>query len=254
MTERPRLAYAQARILARLSRLPAEADWQRLAGSRTLSAYLEEARTTGLSDWVRAFSGLSQSHELERGCRALARESIRVTADWAPAVWRPAIEWLAWLPSLPLLELLAHGDAMPGWVAMDDQLRGMLDADGAIDPTALAAAGLADLVADGDPSAVGTRWHAIWRARWPRCRRSVRDDLEALAMLLQRHLDAFRAGSPAEAWGLREVLRNRLGSHLHQHLMQPVVLFGYLAILFLDLERLRSALVSRAVFGAEGAG
>lgn len=253
MTERPRLAYAQARILARMSRLPAEADWQRLASARTLSAYLEEARTTGLGDWVRAFSGLSQSHELERGCRALARESARVTADWAPPSWRAAIEWVGWLPWLPLLEHLARGDRVPDWAAMDDQLRVLSDPGGLVDPRGLMAAGLADLIADGDPSEVGARWQAAWRERWPGCRQQCRHDLEGLATLLQRHLDAFRSGSSAAAWGLREALRERLCSHLHQHLIQPVALFGYLAILFLDLERLRGALVGRAVFSGDGA-
>jgi cell division septum initiation protein DivIVA len=82
----------------------------------------------------------------------------------------------------------------------------------------------------------------------------VQGNSEGFAMLLRRHLDAFRAGSPAETWDLREALRNRLGSHLQQHLMQPVVRFGSLAILFLDLERLRSALVSRAIVGTERTG
>jgi hypothetical protein len=253
MSEGPRLAYAQARILARLSRLPAEADWQRLAGARTLSAYLEEARATGLGDWVRGFSGLSQSHELERGCRALARESARMTAEWAPPSWRAAIEWVAWLPSLPLLEHLARGDGVPDWAAMDDQLRGLLDAGGGVDPIGLAAVGLADLVADGDPGAVAARWQAAWRRRWPSCPRQCRRDLDGLARLLQRHLDAFRSGPAAGAWDLREALRDRLYGHLHHHLLRPVALFVYIAILFLDLERLRGALVVRAVFDGDGA-
>ncbi|MCG6897036.1 MAG: hypothetical protein LJE60_08025 [Thiocapsa sp.] len=247
-------AYAQARILARVSRLPSPADWQRLASARTLTAYLEEARVSGLSEWVRGFSGLSQPHDLERGLRALARESALTTAEWAPRPWRPAIEWVGWLPWLPLFEHVSRGDGLPDWVRRDDQLGGLIGEGDALDPAALESAGLAALIRLPEPSGLGARWLTGWRERWPACGRQKRRNLEWLAVLVPRHLDAFRQVSPASAWALREALRERLRLHLHQHLLQPAALFGYLALVFLDLERLRAALLTRAVFSADREG
>jgi hypothetical protein len=251
----PRLAYARARIQARISRLPAPADWQRLAGARTLAAYLEEARATGLREWVRGFSGLSQAHELERGCRVLARDAVHITADWAPPSWRASIEWVGWLPLLPLIEHLARGDVLPESMVLDDELRGMIGEDGCFEPKALEAAGLDVLIGDaGSADDVGMRWRAAWRARWPLCAGQSRRNLEGFAMLVERHLEAFRRGSTETAWALRESFRDRLRVYLHLHIREPAIVFGYLGLVFLDLERLRSALLSRAVFDSDRAG
>jgi hypothetical protein len=252
MNAAPRLAYAQARVQARLADLPAEQEWERLASARTLSAYLEEARSTGFAGWVRAFSGLSQPHDLERGCLTIARESVRITADWAPAGWRPAIEWLVWLPTVSVLEHLARDLPLPEWVAANDPLRALVTTEGGLDRQAVAAAGLSDLLATGRPEQVGAAWAAAWRARWPHCGGRCRHQMAELVQVVHDHLDAFRRGSSAAAWGARRTLRARLRILLHLRPVQPVVLFAYLGILFIDLERLRGALLSRAVFERSG--
>jgi hypothetical protein len=253
MNPGPRLAYAQARLQARLSRLPTAADWRRLSSARTLAAYLEEARATGLIDWVRSFSGLSQAHELDRGCRALALDTAVTVADWSPAGWRAAIDWVAWLPWLPELEHLARGETLPDWATLDVRLRELIGEDGALDRRAWEASGLAALTAETDTSGtvldLGERWQTAWRERWPTCRGRCRRDLDGFCQLIQAHLDRFRGAPSASAWELREALRDRMRAYLHQHPVQPVTLFVYLAIVFLDLERLRGALLGRAVFG-----
>jgi hypothetical protein len=252
MSTGPRLAYAHARVQAHLTRLPSDQDWERLASARTLSAYLEEARSSGFAAWVRPFSGLSQPHDLERGCLAIARDSVRVTADWAPPGWRMAIEWLAWIPALVVLEHLLRSGVLPDWVATNDPLRGLVAADGVLDPDAVAAAGLTEFLDRADPEELGERWNVRWRGCWPICRGSCRRDLVALAGLVQDHLDVFRRGSSSTAWDERRALRARLRTFLHLHPVRPVALFAYLGILFIDLERLRGALLSRAVFESSG--
>ncbi|UHD16916.1 hypothetical protein [Thiocapsa bogorovii] len=252
MNPGPRLAYAQARLQARFSRLPTAADWQRLSSARTLAAYLEEARVTGLVDWVRSFSGLSQAHELDRGCRALALDTAVHVADWSPKRWRAAIEWVAWLPWLSQLEHLARRETLPDWSTLDVRLRGLVGEDGALDTQAWEAHGLAALLAKTEASSasrdLGERWQAAWRERWPTCGGRCRRDLDGFSRLVQDHLDRFRGAPAASAWELREALRDRLRAYFHQHPVQPVALFAYLAIVFLDLERLRGALISRALF------
>ena len=252
MIDRPALAYAQARMQARLARLPTEADWRRLASTRSLAAYLEESRATGLGPWVRAFSRLSQPHELDRGCRAIARESTELVASWAPVAWRPAVIWIAWLPWLPLIEHLARGGTLPAWASHDERLRGWLDDSGALDIGALTAAGLDVADAGQCTEVIARRWGDAWRARWPTTGGRCRRDLEALAALVSRHVETFQGGGTESAWALREALHGRLWRLLHLRAVQPVALFAFLAILLIDLERLRGALLSRAVFGSSG--
>ena len=95
-------------------------------------------------------------------------------------------------------------------------------------------------------------WIAQWRYRWPHCGRETSRGLEALAALLAGHVENFRRISPEATWSLRKELRKRLRLRLHQCALQPQVPFIYLALAALDLERLRAALVSRALFSAHG--
>jgi hypothetical protein len=243
-----RFAYAQARIQARFAGLPSEQEWQRLAASRTLASFLEEARGGALRDWVKGFSGLSDVHDLEAGLRALYLEHLEAVARWVPAPWRQAVAWTLWLTRLPLLAHFRAGASVPGWVARDRELRRLLDDTGSWDPRRLADAGAGPLLESADAPVAA--WIAEWRRCWPRCRRSTARDLDGLIALLSGHADAFSRVPPAGAWRLRGELRERLRLRFHQRLLQPAAPFIFLVLAALDLERLRAALVSRALFAA----
>ena len=243
-------AYAQARIQARFACLPAEDEWQRLAASRTLASFLEEARLGSLRNWVKGFSGQSDVHDLEAGLRSLHREALEDVCGWVPAPWRDALSWTRWLVHLPLLAHLGAGGVMPAWVLRDPELCVLIGEDGALDPHRLAGAGVDALMrAEQVPAAA---WIAQWRCRWPRCGRETARGLEALTALLAGHVENFRRISPEATWSLRKELRERLRLRLHQCTLQPQVPFIYLALTALHLERLRAALVSRALFSAQG--
>ena len=109
-------AYAQARIQALLAALPGEQEWDRLAGSRTLSGFIEEARTGPMRPWIKGFSALSEPHAIERGLRALFRDLVDELAGWVPERWGEAVRWVAWLPVLPALGRVAGGGRMPAWI------------------------------------------------------------------------------------------------------------------------------------------
>jgi hypothetical protein len=256
MMEPLRFAYGQARIQARLAALPAESDWQRLGGARGLGPYLEEARVGPLGPWLKGFSALSGPHELERGIRLLAWEHAHAVAAWVPRAWGPAVEWLAWIPFLAAFEELSRARRLPPWAPQDPRLRELLEGDGS--PTALAPrrGGAAQLGAPADAEPVTTRWLEEWRRRWPTVRGSATGPLESFARELRVHLAAFRAAGPETAWDLRHQLRDRLRLRLHQRLLQPLAAFLYLALVLLDLERLRGELLRRCLFGpaALGAG
>lgn len=257
---------------ARLAQLPSEADWERLAAARTLSAFLEEARGGVLGPWIKGFSAHSQVPDLERGLRGLAGERIEQVADWVPEPWRAAVLWLAWLPWLPLIEHLARGEPRPDWlgdyaagafpggdVAGPDgrfgERRGDRDrkASQPMDVLDRFLASIGGEVAQ-DGEGIGGRWLAGWIARWPSTGQESRDHLDALIALVGQHLAAFRAASPETAWDRRRALRERLRLGFRRQPLTAVAVFAYLGLVFLDLERLRGELIRRALFGQEPTG
>jgi len=244
-------AYAQARIQARFAALPPETEWQRLAASRTLVSFLEDARSGSLRDWVKGFSGQSDAHDLEAGIRALHRENLAEVAGWVPEPWRDALVWVRWLEVLPVLAHLRSGGVMPGWAAGDPLAHALSAGDAGQDARLLDDSGALSLLESReDPVAV---WIAEWQRRWPPCSREASRALTALRALLMGHLDAFRRAEPESAWSLRRELRERLRLRFHQQMLQPTIPFIYLALTALDLERLRGALVTRALFPGQGA-
>lgn len=245
-----RFAYVQARVQARFAALPSAEEWQRLAASRSLAAFLEDARNGPLRPWIKAFSGQSTSQDVEAGTRASFHEAIEEVADWVPEPWREAVRWTRWLSLLPLWDHLARGEAPPDWLARDPFLCLLLDDNGRIDPRRVDAAGAAALLAGDDLAAA---WAEHWRDLWPRCKREFLANLEALRALLLAHLAVFREARLEAAWGLRLALQGRLRLLFHRRLLQPAGPLIYLALVALELERLRAELVTRALFAPEEA-
>jgi hypothetical protein len=246
-----RFAYAQARLQARYADLPREGEWRRLSAARSLSAWLEEARSGALQTWVKGFSGQSDSHDIERGLRAQFVEALEQVVAAVPKEWRAAVDWCRWLPLLGLFEHLRGGGALPQWADDDRLVAPLLGRGGGLDRSATHAAGIDPLLAD---QPVLEAWLAGWRGRWPRTGRSHRAALDALRRQVVQHARVFRDAAPGEAWTLRQRLRERLQLELHRTLLQPASAFVLLLLVALDLERLRRALVDRALFEAVAAG
>ena len=241
-----RWAYCQARLQARFALLPTDEYWQRLNGARGLSAFLEEARLGPLRPWVQGFSGQSDEHAIERGLRSVYRETVQQLTEWVPDRWRPAFDWANWLPDLALLDHLARVGAVSRWAGADPHWWTLLDAQGAFDQRALNDAGAGGLLGGGTPPLQA--WLTEWSRRWPRCSPQARRNLESLVDLISVHHDRLAAAEPEEVWVLRQTLRSRLRLLFHQRLLQPAGPCVYLGLAVLDLERLRAALVDRALF------
>jgi len=62
--------------------------------------------------------------------------------------------------------------------------------------------------------------------------------------VLLEHQRQFLAAAPDRTWPLRRDLDHRLRHLFHVLLLQPAGLFAYLALVAVELERLRAALVS----------
>ena len=247
-----RFAYTQARIQARYADLPGEDDWQRLAGARTLGTFVEEAREGALRGWVKGFSALSDAHDLDRGLRAIWVDNVRQVTQWVPPSWRPAFSWLRWLPLLPLLGHVARGHPLPPWVDSDPSLGVPRRSDGVLDTQALVAVGGVALTApaEGLPEA----WRAEWQRLWPADDKALVGGVEGLAASVLRHTRAFAQAGSDTAWSLRRELRERLRMDFHRLGLQPAAGFAFLALVALDLERLRAALMQRALFSLGEAG
>jgi hypothetical protein len=245
-----RFAYAQARLQARFARLPQEQEWQRLVAARTLAAFLEEARLGTLREWIKGFSGQSDAHDLEAGVRVLFRETVAEVAAWVPASWRESVLWTRWLALIPLLEHLARGGTPPPWIDREPLVQALGGDGGTPGAERRQVTRAGALFQDTrDPAAA---WKTEWLRLRPPANRVLLRNLDALGDLLDAHVRAFRAAAPETTWEQRKVLRRRLALLLHRRQLQPVAPFAFLALVALDLERLRGELVTRALFGAGG--
>jgi len=162
------------------------------------------------------------------------------------------VRWVQWLPQLPVLAQGLRTGRAPEWMARDPFLAGLVGAQGELDRAALQAAGLGLLVeAAAEGRDLAEVWIVEWRGRCPSVRRRFRESLDRLAATLLDHQRQFLAAAPDRTWPLRRDLDHRLRHLFHVFLLQPAGLFAYLALVAVELERLRAALVSRALFGAE---
>lgn len=248
MTAAVELGFAQARIQARLGLLPSDADWQRLSACRTLASFLEDARSGALRTWVKGFSAQSQSADIEIGVRRLLSEQVREVSGWAPKRWRDAIDWVAWLPLLPLFQHLARGGSLPDWAKDDRQLAACLDDASQPDARLAERTGISMLLSPDQAEGVGDAWLQAWRGRWPAMATGSRMRLELVVDSVKAHRQVFQSARPEDAWGVRQRLREQLRRQVHKDLLEPAGLFAYLGLTFLDLERLRGELLRRALF------
>ncbi len=246
------LAYAQARVQARFAKRLGEPEWQRLGAVQRFGPYLRELRATGLGDWVAGIAEGGDPHEIEQALRRGFRLTLDEVVGWTPEPWRPAIAWVGWLPLLPLLRPLVLGETASPWALRDPELRPWLDGEGRLRPAALVAAGGADLFPEGSSTGLGGRWRACWERRWPAVSREGRLGLERLWDLLATRWSELPPGAEDPRVALR-LLGVRLEQRFHRLILQPAMPFAYLALVALDLRRLRGELLGRALFqGAEG--
>lgn len=242
------LELAQARIQARHGQRPTAAVWQGLAMARAPGTLFEAARATSLQPWLEGLTAGSRADRIEAVLRRQWRSTVAEVSAWMPAVWRPALQWCAVLPDLPLLQHLARGGEVLPWMA-DDPDFGALCAAPAPERATLLAAGRHAPLADAWPSPenLGRTWRAEWRRRLPRPA-GTDDSLRQLVASIEAHATAFAAAAPGSGTLLRDELRARLSLLLRRATLAPALAFVHLALCALDLERLRGELLTRALF------
>jgi len=247
--------YAQARIQARFGERPDESTWHAVGSARGPGALLEVARSCGLRRWIAGLDASCGSHAIEISLRARWRECILELSSWMPPEWRPATLWLSGLADLPALCRLARGEPALAWMNQDPILRPYCIADVSERQTRLkrellafvesapTAAGAPDAPAEDFESQVRRAWHAQWRRLWPTRRETVS---------LDRLLAVVEAGSRERMSTGQQALVRRLRALFRDLTLRPAAAFAFLALVAVDIARLRAELLKHALLHESG--
>lgn len=256
MTTDVSIEYAHARASARLSQRPDERMWQRLRASRSVAAQLEAVRSSPAAAYVSGIAVAGTIDAMELAFRQQFRGLVAELLNWAPDDWKPAISFVGHLLDLPAL-LRAASDIPPAWMSNDPELAVFARRD-SLERRANLSAQLPWLVAAmAETEKVGATlaarphpalraWERRWRALWPACSAEEHANLDQLVRIIERHVVHFGSLAVEDAGDARLRLAAELTSLLRRSAAQPAALFAWLALLAIDLERLRGEFVLRA--------
>jgi hypothetical protein len=248
MTETAQFRYAQARLQARHGERPAEPDWRRLQAVGELSNYLQLARQTKLHRWVSVIQARDSSHGIELALRRQFRTYIEEVARWLPARWRKPVRLLQRLPDLPALQHLLAGGTAHDWMMDDPWLHPFASDSVVVRRECLQDSDCATLLRgwrDKDP--LYLVWLDYWHSQWPEAPR-LTAGLEQLCRLFIAHLHARQEPATHPPDPQRETLARRLEAAFRRYSCQPGAACAHLALIALDLEKLRGDLVTRRLF------
>lgn len=246
------LDYALVRVQARHGARLGPPEWQRLEASRDLAHFLDALRSSSLAPWSATLDSSDDSHAIERTMRAQWRSYVELLASWHPRPWQPWLAWLGWLPTLPLVTRFASPDPAPHWLLADPVCGPLALGSPAERSAALRRSPLAPLEA-----AIGAHQPLarLWRAHWLRLAPAMSCDeralLTAFLALLDRHATAL--GRADESALLREDLAAGVARLFRRSAGTVISSLCHLALLALDLERLRGDLARRRLFIEERA-
>lgn len=241
--------YAQARIAARYGDRPDELAWRRLEHLRDFPSLIDAARTSAFRRWMTGIGPSSTPHEIEGRLRERFREQAAEIAVWMPEPWRPAVRWCATLADLPAVAHLARGGAALPWMRDDPVARDLTEREAGGFGAAPVGGTLAPLAAAwAEPERVLRLWRAEWRRRLPPGDEDGRALLAALARALSGFLAAMREPAVADGTPALRALSARLAFLFRRATLDPAAAFVFLALVALDLARLRGELLRRAAF------
>jgi hypothetical protein len=215
------LDYALARIAAIRSRRPGPSAWRGLASLRGFGAAVAAARSAGFGASVVDIDANTPPHAVEHALRTAWRRESAEFARWMPARWRPALYAAAAWWDLPRLRGSAATDDAP--LAT---LRAMLPA------------------GHRTPDAA---WQALLLERLHAAGAGSDPAFARLGRMLATHRAQFIALPPGNGWPLRDELESALLGFMHTSPPGPATAFAWVALRALDHERLRGALLPRAV-------
>ena len=249
MSNQPRWHYVQARLQARHGERLTEDDWRALGAAQSFDHYLDRAHATTLHRFVDRLNASMNSHSLERLLGAAWRDYVAEVASWLDRDWQAAVQWTALAPDLPAIAALLRDD-IPAWLKDDARWADFTEGDAPQRLTRLTTSPFAPLLPASDrATGLAARWTAHWRRWWPASAKADARALTALTQLVIDHHTQLTASLPPETSAPHRLdLARRLTRLFRRHGASPVAVFSHLALVALDMERLRGGLTRRRLF------
>jgi hypothetical protein len=235
---------AQARLHAWRSRRPGVLEWAALEAILGLDEFLVRARQPPFGRWLEGISVEPSLHEIDRCLRDAFRRDCATMAGWYGPPWDAALGRLAAAVDLPLLAQTLRGEPTAAAMLADARWRTIHDA--TAEQRFAVATQLGHTAAAPTPDAdLFVFWIRAWLASLPRGGDAARDGFANLA----RAVGAYRALGAAEPRSAARTasMAERLALLFRQHAGTPVAMACELVAIVLDLHRLRSGLVRRAL-------
>lgn len=227
------IEYAQVRIQARYAARARAAAWREMEHARELPALIEIARGAGFARVAARLPEPLGLHELDLALRKQWRERVDEVAGWMPAEWQAALQWCALIVDLPFIRYLADGGIPYRWMQRDACL--------AYPSTQLG------------PQALASDWYRQWRNRMPRLSEDEAAHFLVFVRSVESHLGAFSIAAADAGWRQRQMLEQKLNALFRRSTLEPLAAFAFLALLWLDLERLRGEIATRIAFPSRSA-
>jgi hypothetical protein len=246
------IEYALTRVQSQFARRPVAGDWHRLEGSHDLGQYLEGARSGIFGSWIASLDRSRDAHAIERVLRDAWRRYVRTVASWHPRCWQAWLIWIEWLPTLGLMAQLGDSGSVPQWLAADAVLAPATRDTRAERLSALKGTQLEVFEpAISGATPIGELWLLRWRKLMPATDADTERHLAAVVRAVRDHLRCLELDG-ADATALRDQLRGRLRRLFRLAAGTPVATLCHLALVALDMERLRGGLINRALFAGGG--
>jgi hypothetical protein len=249
MSGSPRWSYVQARLQARHGERLQEADWRAIEATRSIDQFIELARASPLRRFTERVDARMSSHAVERMLRDTWRAYVAEVASWVPAAWRQTVMWTSLFPELPIINAVLNGEASE-WIQEDPVFTESAKTD-LQKRNAAPANSLFDALVASNTSeqALAARWYMHWRLLWPQIRTADTRALLDLAATIDAHVEGLdRADLQETSAPYRRDLARSLTRMFRRHSGSPAAVFCHLALVALDLERLRGDLVRRRLF------
>lgn len=248
MNNSAHFAYVQARLQARHGVRPNELEWRRLHSIGDLGNYIQVAQKGALNQWVVGMNVNTTAHEIELTLRERYRAYIDELSNWLGHDWHAAVLWTKRLVDLPALNHLLSGLPAQNWMHDDPELKPFIQSNENLRNEAFLNSDCAGFVQARQNQ---LRFTDVWFSEFQKlCPVNI-----ARQAGFQRLWKAFsnriqtQCDLPDESTAIaRDSLEEELIASFRRYSSTPPALFIHLALIALDMEKLRGGLVHRSLF------
>jgi hypothetical protein len=241
-------AYAQTRIQSRYGERADAGVWLKLHNILDLGSYLQTAQQTALRPWVLGLSSTYNSHDIEQALRQKYRQHVDEVASWMPVKWHRPLQWIKRLADLPTLQYLLAGGEPLEWMKSDPEISDFTGDDVQLRVQHIRTAGNQALVDSWQQhGSILSGWLSQWKSIRPESIYFDQGQKQLEKLLLEQvQLQTRQQGKTLP--GDYEIMLDRLRLVFRRSAFQPAAVCAYLAIVAIDVHRLRSDLMLRLLF------